>query len=384
MPNNRIVKFSYDDIRITVRERYYKWYIDFTFNKKRVKRGTSLSSSDKNLNYIKTTVIPELIVALTGNKEIEYFKKDISLDEFSIKYFESYKQTVREHVYHNNQNHYNNQIKPYFKDINIVDIYPMQLEEWQNKLLLKYKPNTVVKFRSILFSLFEKALSNDLIKINPLSRVKSPLTIKKTFTKLDDKEDELINPFNKQEVIKMLKNAEGNLYYVILIMLHTGIRPGELISVTWNDVDFEKKRIAIDKTTVNGKIGDVKTQSSVRYIDIIPNLEIKLKELYKITGIYDNIIVTRDKKPFYSHNILALRFRLLLKKIGIKERKIYNLRHTFASIMITDGQNILWVSKMLGHKDASITLKVYAKYIKEDDDIRIKKLSKIVPFFVPF
>lgn len=52
--------------------------------------------------------------------------------------------------------------------------------------------------------------------------------------------------------------------------------------------------------------------------------------------------------------------------------------------MITDGQNILWVSRMLGDKDVSITLKVYTKYIKESDEERINKLSKIVPFFVPF
>ena len=70
--------------------------------------------------------------------------------------------------------------------------------------------------------------------------------------------------------------------------------------------------------------------------------------------------------------------------MGIKERRIYNLRHTFASIMITQGQNILLVSKMLGHKDVSITLKIYTKYIKESDDDRIKYLSNIVPFFFFF
>ncbi len=74
----------------------------------------------------------------------------------------------------------------------------------------------------------------------------------------------------------------------------------------------------------------------------------------------------------------------LLVNISIKERKLYNLRHTFASTMITQGQNILWVSRMLGHKDVSITLKVYARFIKENDEERLDKLSKIVPFFVPF
>ncbi|RXK15619.1 hypothetical protein CP985_07620 [Malaciobacter mytili LMG 24559] len=74
----------------------------------------------------------------------------------------------------------------------------------------------------------------------------------------------------------------------------------------------------------------------------------------------------------------------VLNNIGVKERKLYNLGHTFGSSMITDGQNILWVSRMLGDKDVSITLKVYTKYIKESDEERINKLSKIVPFFVPF
>jgi len=93
------------------------------------------------------------------------------------------------------------------------------------------------------------------------------------------------------------------------------------------------------------------------------------------------------KKPFYSHDVLNKRFKELLEKINIKERSLYNLRHTFASHMISNIQNgidILWVSKMLGHKDISITLEVYAKFIKEDDEKRLDNLSKVVPFFVPY
>ena len=361
---SKSIKFTYDNIKITIRERYNKWYLDFTYNKKRFKRSTFLVSNDKNLNELKNKIIPELITALTGRKEIEYFKVNLTLDDFSNKFFNVYKLTVREHVSEKNIRHYNKYIKPYFGQQIITEIQPLQLEEWQNKLLSLYKPNTVVKYRSILYSIFEKALSNDLIKYNPLSRIKSPLTIKKKFKKLDCINDEDINPFNKNELIKILKYAEGNLYYFIILMLYTGIRPGELISVLWKDIDYDKKRIAIDKTTVRGKIGDVKTQSSVRYLDIIPGLEIKLKELFMLSGNYSNLFISRNNKPFYSHDILGKRFRLLLNKIGVKERKIYNLRHTFASTMISKGENILWVSKMLGHKDVSITFKSICKVYK--------------------
>ncbi|WP_410110968.1 site-specific integrase [Malaciobacter mytili] len=147
-------------------------------------------------------------------------------------------------------------------------------------------------------------------------------------------------------MLKILNNSTGNLYYVIFIIIYTGIRPGEIISLTWNDIDFQKKRIAVDKTTFQGKVGDVKTQLSVRYIDILPPLEIKLKELKEISSSYNYLLLNQSKKPFYSHDVLNLRFKKLLKQIGIKERNIYNIRYTFASHMISNiekGVDILWV-----------------------------------------
>ena len=380
---SKSIKFVYHNIKITIRTRYNNYYLDFIHNGKRIKRSTGLVANEINLQELKINIIPELVKALTGNKEIEYFKSDISFIDFSIKFFEIYKSSVRDHVFERNLLHFNNHIKPYFENYLIKQIKPIQLEEWQNKLLAKYKPSTVTKYRSILYSIFDKAFINDIVSFNPLSKIKSPMVIKSKFKKLND-ENEEINPFNNDEIIKILNSTTGNLYYFIVIMLYTGMRPGEIISLTWKDIDFDKKRIAVDKTTVNGKIGNVKTQSSVRYVDIIPILEYELKNLYKDSPNNEYLLLSSHNKPFYSHDIIAKRFKELLVNISIKERKLYNLRHTFASTMITQGQNILWVSRMLGHKDVSITLKVYARFIKENDEERLDKLSKIVPFFVPF
>lgn len=374
------IKIIYGDFKINIKSLNKNWWLDFYHNKKRIRKSTLLNDNKQNLHHIKTVIIPEIVIALSGNKEIEFFKKDLSLDEFSLKFFDVYEGTIRAHVFKSRKSHYELKIQPYFGNKLLNFITPLELEEWQNKLLKKYAPQSVVKYRSVFYSILDKALTNDLIKYNPLSRVKSPLTITKRFKKLKENEENIINPFNNEEIKKILYNVTGNLYYIIFFMLNTGIRPGELISLTWNDIDFDKKRIAVDKTTFQGKVGDVKTQSSVRYIDMLPLLEEKLIELQNITGNYVHIILNQSKKPFYSHDILNKRFKQLLKEIGIKERSLYNLRHTFASHMISKIQNgvdILWVSKMLGHKDASITLKVYAKYIKEDDNTRIEKLNKM-------
>ncbi len=378
------IKFIYDDVKITIRIRYKKFYLDFMHNNKRIKRTTSLIANEKNLNTLKKDIIPELIVALTGNKEIEYLKKDIYFIDFANKFFDLYQGTVREHVFSSNHSIFNKHIKPYFLNNLISNIKPIELEEWQNNLIKrKYSVFTIIRYRSILNLILQKAFDNNIIEYNPLSKVKSPNALNKKFRSLFDLENDNSLPFNKSEIIKMLNNTKGNLYYFIFIMISTGMRPGEIISLTWKDIDFVKKRIAVDKTIVRGKIGEVKTESSVRFVDIIPILENQLKALYDLKISDKFLFLSNYRKPFQSHTSIARRFKLLLNKLHINERDMYNLRHTFASNMISEGQNILWVSKMLGHRDISITLKTYAKFVKEDEDKRLDNISKIVPIYVP-
>jgi len=234
---SRVIKAKFDGYKINIKSINEKWWLDFYHNKKRIRKSTFLQDNDKNLEKIKSEIIPEIITALTGNTNMEYAIKSYTLDEFSKEYFEIYKDTVREHTFKRNREHYNNNIKPYFGSLVITAISP---------------------------------------------------------------------------------------------------------------------------------------------------LEDKLYELQKLTGNYEHLFLSTHKKPFFSHDILNLRFKKLLIKIGIKERTLYNLRHTFASQMISNihnGVDILWVSKMLGHKDVSITLKVYAKFIIDEDIVRLNQLKVIGEFF---
>ena len=102
----------------------------------------------------------------------------------------------------------------------------------------------------------------------------------------------------------------------------------------------------------------------------------------ELTSEYEYVFINQLKKPFYSHDVIGLNFRKILRKSEIKERPIYNLRHTFASQLISKGADITWVSKMLGHKDITITLKVYTKFIKEDDDVRFEKIVQMDKFMI--
>ena len=84
----KTIKVKYGDFKINIKSLNGNWWLDFYHDKKRIRRSTLLAANDENLTQIKTIVIPEIIAALSGNKEITYLKKDFSLNQFSIVFFE--------------------------------------------------------------------------------------------------------------------------------------------------------------------------------------------------------------------------------------------------------------------------------------------------------
>lgn len=366
------IRLDYGGIKFTIYIKNNKWWLDFYFNNDRVRRTTKLKAIKENLKEIKTLIIPDLVMVLTGKKEFTLNKKEWYFKEFTYFYFDNYKHDVREHTYKRNCLHFNNHILPYFSNDLIKDITPMKLEEWQNRLKLNYKIQTIKKFRSILYSIFEKAYLNNIIDTNPLSKVK--LLAKSRSFNLKENE---IDPFSNNDINIVLDSVNGYMHNFIKLMYSTGMRPGEIIALTWADIDFEKRLIKVNKTIVSGKVGDVKTISSIREIDMLRNAEIALLNQRELTKDYTSVFLNQSKKQFFSHDIINKHFKLLLEKNDIKVRSLYNIRHSFASQLISKGINIVWVSKMLGHKDVSITLKIYTKFIKEDDNVRLNNIMKI-------
>lgn len=272
--------------------------------------------------------------------------------------------------------HFNRHIKPYFGHRIINSIKPIELEKWQNQLLQKYKNSTVVKYRSVFMSILDNAVENDVIHKNPLRKVKSPKTIKKV-TMNDTDTDIDVFPFSEKEIKIILENTNGYLKNFIMLMFSSGMRPGEIIALSWKDIDFDKKQINIYKTIVNKQIGPVKTLASKRKIDMLPMAELALKKQFELTGYQEIVFLSSFHKQFYSHDIIGINFKKVLKKVNIQVRKLYNLRHTFASQLISKGEDITWVSKTLGHESVQTTLKYYTKYIKKEEDARIENISKI-------
>ncbi|QOY50910.1 tyrosine-type recombinase/integrase [Candidatus Sulfurimonas baltica] len=366
-------------VKFTIKEKYNRWYIAFSHNGRRINRSTGLEASKKNLQTVKKEVLPQIaqeLISSTQSVDADIRTSDETLlEDFSELHFNLHKENVRSHVYERDFKNFQRHILPYFKSRQLTSIKPMELEAWQNRLLLKYKILSVQKYRSIFYGIFTRAYKNELVTKNPFDTVTAP-KMKGKFNRLS--KSEAINPFTQKE-INILVDADDNSYMsnYIKLMSNSGIRPGELIALTWKDIDFENRTINVDKTIINNVSGLPKTQSSVRVVDIIQDAYEALEAQYKLTATLVYVFVNSSHKRFYSHDIININFRNRLKMHNIEVRPLYQLRHSFASRMIKSGINITWVSAMLGHKDSSITLQVYTKFIQEDNETRMSNIDKI-------
>ncbi|WP_455756610.1 tyrosine-type recombinase/integrase [Sulfurimonas sp.] len=95
------------------------------------------------------------------------------------------------------------------------------------------------------------------------------------------------------------------------------------------------------------------------------------------TGLKNSYIFLKQDGKHYANNSLFYNtYRETLEKIDIEKRSLHNTRHTFASMMLNNGIEPLWVSNTLGHRDLSITLQVYAKYVPKKEKMVIGFLEK--------
>ncbi len=367
--------------KFTIKEKYSKWHIAFNIDNKRKNRSTGLEATKKNLIVVKNEILPqfaqELISLKSSTQSSTASNTDNSiLEHVADIHFVLHKEKVRSHVFKRELSNYNRHVLPYFKGRHLASIKPMEIEAWQNRLLTKYKVLSVKKYRSIFYSIYTRALQNELVLKNPFDNVPAP-TVKNDFDTYGEQES--VNPFTQKEIDLLVHDTEDTTYIpnFIKLMSNCGMRPGEIIALTWDDINFEKRTININKTTVNGVHNRPKTISSVRCIDMIDGSYEALQAQYELTHEYKHVFLNSSKESFYSHDVINVLMQKRLKKHNIEIRSLYQFRHSFASRMIKNGIDITWVSKTLGHKDSSITLQVYTKYLKEDEQTRMNNIDKI-------
>ncbi len=226
----------------------------------------------------------------------------------------------------------------------ISDIKLFQLQKIFDEMSFSY--NYKGNCKSVLNRIFDFAVKNDFIESNKVKFVelgKKNIVIERKI-------------FTKKEIEVLWKNLEIKNVYLILILIYTGMRVGELLNLKVADVDLGNKVIYIRKS---------KTDAGVRTIPI-PD---KVLSLFTDNICYENeyFIFT---KTFNQMSYMSFRyiFESILRKVGLQRHTIHDTRHTFATMLNNADANSTSIIKLIGHSDFSTTENIYTH--KDIEELR--------------
>lgn len=238
---------------------------------------------------------------------------------------------------------------------------------YHNNAFKKYKKNTLVSLNSLVKSFLEFCEQEGYIDKTPYFKI----------TMKNAKEGEKIDPFSLNEIKAILQSIPDlRLKAFLMTAFLTGLRTGEQLALLWSDIDFENKKININKSlNLSGVITSPKNKPSIREVDLLEPVEKILKELKATEPANKKMIFLSVPKRTQD---FQRAFKKLLKALNLKDRKLYATRHTFASLMLSQGEEPMWISQTLGHKDLNTTYKTYSHYIPKQDKERAEFLKGIL------
>lgn len=314
--------------------------------------------SMKKLNEVKN-----IIVSRRKRKDFEV------VTEEWLKYK---KNTVKKSTYYNYSYSVAKYLYPSFAGKNITKIknYNNFIEELSDTLSPKTVRDIVTKLKEIIN--FYEEEHNTKINVKKMS-----------LPKINKKEIQILSNKEKQKLEKYCIEQNSLKSLGILICLNTGLRIGEVCALRWENVDFESRKIHIEKTIerIYSKeenktiviIDTPKSITSVRTIPINSKLYNILKQIRGKSKKTD-FVLTGSSEHYVEPRNYQYHFKEILKRSKVKKYKFHTLRHTFATNCIEAGMDIKSLSEILGHADVSITLNIY---VHSSDKIKRKYLEKI-------
>ncbi|MGL2409449.1 site-specific integrase [Helicobacter pylori] len=242
-----------------------------------------------------------------------------------------------------------------------------KIAKYHEATLMHYKKNTIHNLNANLKSFLAFCEEERFLEKSPYFSV----TLKNA------QEAKAIEPFNLEQVKTLIENAQSlRLKAFLTVAFFTGMRTGEQLALMWEDIDFNEKKITINKSLNElGSITTPKNKPSIREIDLLEPVEKILKELQASEPESKKFVfISMPKRS----TMFQRAFRSLLRALNLKDRKLYTTRHTFASLMLSQGEEAMWVSKTLGHKDLNTTYKTYSHYIPKQEKERAKFIRGIL------
>lgn len=272
--------------------------------------------------------------------------------------------TMSENSRSNYQGYFDKKIYPALGDLKLPEITPAQITALLLDIQAEGKAHsTVIKVYTILHSFFKMAYLGDMIDRNPMDKVERP----------KPRKDEVkasgplaYTPSEVQKIVAGLEREPLKWRTLVHLLIDTGIRRGECCALQWKNIDFATGAVSIRGnlcyTKTKGVYLNTPKNSHLRTVYVGERAlallrQLRVEQAKKSISAY---VFTQEASPEPMHPQSPTRY---LKKFsvryGVPDLHPHKLRHTFASIAITNGADIASVSEALGHSDKAVTLRMY-------------------------
>lgn len=350
----------------TIYDVYYRCF-DPSIGKKKqfCKRGFKTQREAKEyLNQIQNSSINGTFIKENKITFKEYAEEWLSiyaephLQETTI---ESYKNQLNMHIY------------PFLGGLQLKQLTPIHLDKFYKEKLKNGRLNTegglsnrsVLYLHRIIHEILEHAVKKQIIPINISNNATPPKAVRY--------EAEVLT---LAEVKLMFEKLKGNeIELPVKLAAYLGLRRGEVLGLTWNNIDFNNKTITITQQVVQVNNSPVittpKTDGSKRTI-FLPDILISNLKEYKTKNtskLFKNkdlnlIFCNEDGSPLKPINFYN-KYKNFLSKNGIKKIRFHDLRHTCATMLLQQGVDIKTISDILGHSTIKITADTYTHVLDE-------------------
>lgn len=294
------------------------------------------------------------------------------------------KKDVRPNTFATYDMQVNRHILPYFEkhdklvsEVTTIDINSFYKYQLKNGV----RPNTLLKHHSNMIQIFKYAVQNSLIPYNPAKGAKLP---KKQRFKGDY--------YDAHEIDQLLTKIKGHILEVpVTLAVFLGLRREEIAGLRWQAIDFDKKTISINHTTVLTKakitnVDNTKNASSnrtlplsdqlIRYLKDIRKKQLENQLKYGKDYIKSDYVCVWENGERIKPNYISKKWTEFVAQNNLRKIRFHDLRHTCATLLISGGCNIKDVQDWLGHSSLATTADIYGHLSMDREQEMAKQLSQ--------
>jgi integrase len=303
-----------------------------------------------------------------GELQLAPKEKIPTFGEYARKWLDGYGET---HLKYSTLKGYEGILKRDLQTLQDKPIDQITRPELRELVITKQKeglsPASVSRIKALVSVILSHALEDGLIAANPASRLGRLIKVK------ERKAD--VNPLTREEArafLEAVREKYPRYYPFFMCALRTGMRLGELLALEWGDLDFRGGFIEVRRSLVEGRFTTPKNHKARRVdmsrqlSDTLKALQVERKKEALAKGwkeVPDLVFVNEAGKPLDRGNLVRRVFWKSLEKAGLRRIRLHDLRHTFASLLIQNGESLAYVKDQLGHHSIQITVDTYGHLV---------------------